>query len=113
MNELRKASCEDASSLTILSASPFSLTELSTATSQLCSSTASGPDRIANPLLKHLPEPAQLLLSFCFQQVVVLSHFPLLLETYHYHPHSQTWITHFLLILLLPHFSHRLHLQAF
>ena len=60
MNELRKASCEDASSLHNSFCSPFSLTELSTAISNLSSSTASGPDQIAYPLLKHLPEPAQL-----------------------------------------------------
>ena len=63
MNELRKASCKDASSLHNSFCSPFSLTELSTAISNLSSSTASGPDQIAYPLLKHLPEPAQLLLS--------------------------------------------------
>ena len=61
MNELRKASCEEASSLHNSFCSPF-LTELSTAISNLSSSTASGPDQIAYPLLKHLPEPAQLLL---------------------------------------------------
>ena len=62
MNELRKASCEDTSSLHNTFCSPFSLAELSTATSKLSSSTASGPDQIAYPSLKHLPEPAQLLL---------------------------------------------------
>ena len=60
MNELRKASCEDASSLHNSFCSPFSLAELSTAICKLSSSTASGPDQIAYPLLKHLPEPAQL-----------------------------------------------------
>ena len=59
MNELRKASCEDASSLHNSFCSPFSLAELSTAICKLSSSTASGPDQIAYPLLKHLPEPAQ------------------------------------------------------
>ena len=53
MNELRKASCEDASSLHNSFCSPFSLTELSTAISNFSSSTASGPDQIAYPLLKH------------------------------------------------------------
>ena len=62
MNELRKASCEDASSFHNSFCSPFSLTELSTAISNFSSSTASGPDQIAYPLLKHLLEPAQLLL---------------------------------------------------
>ena len=47
MNELRKASCEDASFLHKSFFSPFSLTELSTAISNFFSSTASGPDQIA------------------------------------------------------------------
>ena len=68
MNELRKASCEDASSLHNSFCSPFSLTELSTAICNLSSSTTSGPDQIAYPLLKHLPEPAQLLLLSLFKR---------------------------------------------
>ena len=68
MNELRKASCEDASSLHNSFCSPFSLTELSTAISNFSSSTASGPDQIAYPLLKHVPEPAQLLLLSLFNR---------------------------------------------
>ena len=68
MSELRKASCEDASSLHNSFCSPFSLTELSTAISNFSSSTASGPDQIAYPLLKHLPEPAQLLLLSLFNR---------------------------------------------
>ena len=68
MNKLRKASCEDASSLHNSFCSPFSLNELSTAISNLSSSTASGPDQIAYPLLKHLPEPAQLLLLSLFNR---------------------------------------------
>ena len=68
MNELRKASCEDASSLHNCFCSRFSLTELSTAICNLSSSTASGPDQIAYLLLKHLPEPAQLLLLSLFNR---------------------------------------------
>ena len=68
MNELRKASCEDASSLHNSFCSPFCLTELSTAICNLSSFTASGPDQITYPLLKHLPEPAQLLLLSLFNR---------------------------------------------
>ena len=68
MNELLKASCEDASFLHNSFCSPFSLNELSTAICNLSSSTASGPDQIAYPLLKHLPEPAQLLLLSLFSR---------------------------------------------
>ena len=68
MNELRKASCEDASSLHGSFCSPFSLSELSTAICNLSSFTASGPDQIAYSLLKHLPELAQLLLLSLFNR---------------------------------------------
>ena len=66
MNEHRKASCEDASSLHNSFCSLFSLTELSIAISNFSSSTASGPDQIAYPLPKHLPEAAQLHLLSLF-----------------------------------------------
>ena len=62
MNELQKASCEDASSLHSLFYTPFSLAELSTPIGKVFSSTVSGPDQIAYPLLKHLRESAKLLL---------------------------------------------------
>ena len=68
MNELRKASCEDASSLHNSFCSPLSLAEFSTAISKLSSFTASGPDQVAYPFLKHLPEPAQLLLLSLFNR---------------------------------------------
>ena len=79
MNEIRKASCEDASSLHNSFCSPFSLNELFTAISNLSSSTASGPDQIAYPLLKHLPEPAQLLLLSLFNR------------SWHYHTFPSCW----------------------
>ena len=68
MNELRKSSCKDASSLHNSFCSPFSLAELSTAICKLFSTTAFGPDQIAYPFLKHLPEPAQLLLLSLFNR---------------------------------------------
>ena len=68
MNKLKKAGCEDASLLHNSFCSPFFLAELSTAICNLSSSTASGPDQIAYPLLKHLPEPAQLLLISLFNR---------------------------------------------
>ena len=76
INELRKASCDDASFLHNSFCSPFSLAELSTATSKLSSSTASGPHQIAYPLLKHLPELAQLLLFSLFNRSWSSHNFP-------------------------------------
>ena len=68
ITELRKASYEDASSLHNSFYSPFSLAELSNTICKLYSSTASGADQIAYPLLKHLPKPAQLLLLSLFNR---------------------------------------------
>ena len=66
--ELRKTRCEDASSLRNFFCFPFFLAEFSTAISKLSFSAASGSDQIAYPLLKHLPEPAQLLLFSLFNK---------------------------------------------
>ena len=52
------------------------MAELSTAISKLSSSTAFGPDQIAYPLLKHLPEPAQLLLLSLFYRSWYCHTFP-------------------------------------
>ena len=112
MNELRKVSCEDASSLHNSFCSPFSLTELSTAISNLSSSTASGPEQIAYPLLKHLPEPAQLLLLSLFNRSWHSHTFPLVGNL----PLSSPFINlenPLPLVLFPPHFPHLLHLQAF
>ena len=68
INELRKANCEVASFFHNSFCSPFSLAELSTAICKFSSSTASGPDQIAYHLLKHLLEPAQLLLLSLFNR---------------------------------------------
>ena len=70
MNELRKASCEDASSLYNSFCSPFS------PICKLSSSTAFGPDQVAYALLKHLPEPAQLLLLSLFNRTWYSHTFP-------------------------------------
>ena len=46
--------------------SPFSSLELSTAISQLSTSTSSGPDQITHPLLSHLPQSALHFLLYIF-----------------------------------------------
>ena len=112
MNELRKASCEDASSLHNSFCSPFSLTELSTAISNFSSSTASGPDQIAYPLLKHLPDQHNSSFFLFLTGSGTLTPSPLVGNL----PLSSPFInleTHFLSVLFSPHFPHLLHLQAF
>ena len=64
LNNLRHSSCP----LDIHSSfcSPFSVTEFHTAIAALSSSTSSGPDRIAYPMLKHLPPSGISLLLHIF-----------------------------------------------
>ena len=63
MNHIRTAHCN---TLHSTFCSPFSSLELSTAISQLSTSTSSGPDQITYPLLTHLPQSALHLLLYIF-----------------------------------------------
>ena len=53
LSELRRATCSEESYSSFCS--PFSLAEFLAAASNLSSSTATGPDKVAYPMLKHLP----------------------------------------------------------
>ena len=53
LHVLRTSSCHDESHSTFCS--PFTLPELHSALSHLSSSTASGPDKLSYPVLRHLP----------------------------------------------------------
>ena len=53
LSELSRATCPEESHSSFCS--PFSPTELLAAASNLSSSTATGPDKVAYPMLKHLP----------------------------------------------------------
>ena len=53
LSELRRATCSEESHSSFCS--PFSLAEFLAAASNLSSSTATGPDKVAYPMLKHLP----------------------------------------------------------
>ena len=53
LSELRRATCPEESHSSFCS--PFSTTELLAAASNLSSSTATGPDKVTYPMLKHLP----------------------------------------------------------
>ena len=63
MNHIRTAHCN---TLHSTFCSPFSSLELSTAISQLSTSTSSGPDQITYPLLSHLPQSALHFLLYIF-----------------------------------------------
>ena len=53
LSELRRATCSEESHSSFCS--PFTLAEFHAAASNLSSSTATGPDKVAYPMLKHLP----------------------------------------------------------
>ena len=53
LSELRRATCPEESHSSFCS--PFSLNEFLAAASNLYSSTATGPDKVAHPILKHPP----------------------------------------------------------
>ena len=53
LSELRRATCSEESHSSFCS--PFSLAEFLSPASNLSSSTATGPDKVAYPMLKHLP----------------------------------------------------------
>ena len=63
MNHIRTAHCN---TLHFTFCSPFSSLELSTAISQLSTSTSVGPDKITYPLLTHLPQSALHFLLYIF-----------------------------------------------
>ena len=63
MNHIRTAHCN---TLHSTFCSPFSSLKLSTAISQLSTSTSSGPDQITYPLLTHLPQSALHFLLYIF-----------------------------------------------
>ena len=64
LTELRRATCPEESHSSFCS--PFTLAEFHAAASNLSSSTATGPDKVAYPMLKHLPRSGMDLLLHIF-----------------------------------------------
>ena len=64
LTELRQATCPVESTSSFCS--PFSHTEFLAAASNLSSSTVTGPDKVAYPMLKHLPRSGMDLLLYIF-----------------------------------------------
>ena len=63
-SELRRATCSEESHSSFCS--PFSLAEFLAAASNLSSSSATGPDKVAYPMLKHLPRSGMDFLLYIF-----------------------------------------------
>ena len=64
LSELRRATCSEESHSSFCS--PFSLAEFLVAASKLSSSSATGPDKVAYPMLKHLPRSGMDFLLYIF-----------------------------------------------
>ena len=79
LSELRRATCPEESHSSFCS--PFSPTEFLAAASNLFSSTATGPDKVAYPLLKHLPRSGMDFLLDIFNLSWTLHSFPSIWKT--------------------------------
>ena len=77
--ELRRATCLEDSHSSFCS--PFSLAEFLAAASNLSSSTATGPDKVAYPMLKHLPRSGMDFLLYIFNLSWPLHSFPSIWKT--------------------------------
>ena len=74
LSELRRATCPKDSHSSFCS--PFSLAEFLAAASNLSSSTATGPDKVSYPMLKHLPRSGMNFLLHIFNLSWILHSFP-------------------------------------
>ena len=77
--ELRRATCSEESHSSFCS--PFSPSEFIAAGSSLSSSTATGPDKVAYPMLKHLPRSGMDFLLFIFNLSWTSHSFPSIWKT--------------------------------
>ena len=79
LSELRRDTCPEESYLSLCS--PFSPTELLAAASNLSPFTATGPDKVAYPMLKHLPRSGMDFLLHIFNLSCTLHSFPSIWKT--------------------------------
>ena len=79
LTELRRASCPEESHSSFCS--PFTLAEFHAAASNLFSFTATGPDKVAYPMLKHLPRSGMDFLLHIFNLSMSSHSFPSIWKT--------------------------------
>ena len=79
LSELRRATCPVESHSSFCS--PFTPAELYAAASNLTSSTATGPDKVAYPMLKHLPRSSMDFLLYIFNLSLSSHSFPSIWKT--------------------------------
>ena len=111
LSELRRATCPEESHSSFCS--PFSPTELLAAASNLFPSTATGPDKVAYPMLKHLPRSGMDFLLHIFNLSWSLHSFPSIWKTFFYCYHTQDGKAFRLSCFLQAYLSHLLHIKVF
>ena len=79
LSELRRATCSEKFHSSFCS--PFSSSEFLAAASNLSLSTATGPDKVAHPMLKHLPRSGMDFLLHIFNLSWILHSFPSIWKT--------------------------------
>ena len=107
LTELRRATCSVESHSSFCS--PFSPAEFLAAASNLSSSTATGPDKVAYPMLKHLPRSG---MDFLLQSFLVFTFLSFHLEDIFYYSHTQDGKASRLSCFLPAYLSHLLRLKA-
>ena len=111
LSELRRVMCPEESYSSFCSS--FSLAELLAAASNLSSSTAIHPDKIAYLMLKHLPRCGMDFLLHILQSFLDFAFLSFHLEDIFYHFHPQDGKASRFSCFLPVYFSHLLHLKAF
>ena len=109
LSELRRATCPKESHSSFCS--PFSLTELLAAASNLFPFTATGPDKVAYPMLKHLPRSGMDFLPHIFN-LSWSSHSFFSSGIHLHYSHPQDRKISRLFCFLLAYLSHLLRLKA-
>ena len=108
LSVLRRATCPVESHSSFCS--PFSPAKFHAAASNLSSSTSTGPDKVAYPLLKHLPRSG---MDFLLQSLLVFAFLSFRLEDIFYYSHTQDGKTSRLSCFLQAYLSHLLRIKSF
>ena len=111
LSELRRATFPEKSRSSFCS--PFFPTELLAVASNLSLSTATGPDKVAYPMLKHLPRSGMDFLLHIFNLFLVFAFLSFHLEDILYYSHTQDGKASRLSCFLLAYLSHLLRIKAF
>ena len=110
LSKLRRATCSVESHSSFCS--PFSPAEFLAAASNLSSSTATGPDKVAYSMLKRLPRSGMDFSSLHLQSFLVFAFLSFHLENIFYYSHSQDGKVSRLSCFLPAYLSHLLRLKA-